>query len=208
MAEQSSNGKQSGAGISRRDILKNLAIGVAGGSVLQVIPAESAEYIHQLVRTEKGASPTAKYAPKYFSAHQYATLEFLCDTILPKDEHSGGAVEGGAPEFIDLLTSENEKFQLRLGGGLFWLDNFCADRYGAPFLDCTEQQKVETLDQIAYRANAVKDPALSQGVAFFALLRNMTCDAFYTSKIGLADLQYIGNTTLREFPGCPLPQES
>jgi hypothetical protein len=197
------------AGISRRDILKNLAIGAAGGSVLQVIPAEAAEYIHQLVRTEKGTAASAKYAPKYFSAHQYATLIFLCDAIIPKDEHSGGAVEGGAPEFIDLLTSENEKFQLRLGGGLFWLDGFCGDRFGATFLECTPQQKTEVMDLIAYRANAVTNPAVSQGVTFFVLLRNMTCDAFYTSKIGIADLQYIGNTSLREFPGCPpLPPES
>jgi len=204
---ESPGAKLPGAGISRRDILKNLAIGAAGGSVLQVIPAEAAEFIHHLVRTEKGTAPAAKYAPKYFSAHQYATLTFLCDAIIPKDEHSGGAVEGGAPEFIDLLTSENEKYQLRLGGGLFWLDGFCSDRYGATFLDCTAQQKTEVLDLIAYRANAVKDPSLSQGVAFFALLRNMACDAFYTGKIGIADLQYIGNTTLREFPGCPsLPE--
>jgi gluconate 2-dehydrogenase gamma chain len=197
------------AGISRRDILRTLAIGAAGGSVLQVIPAKAAEYIHRLVRTEKSSGATAKYTPKYFSAHQYATLIFMCDAILPKDEHSGGAVEAGAPEFIDLLTSENEKFQLRLGGGLFWLDGFCSDRYGKPFLDCTPQQQKEAMDLIAYRANAVKDPTLSQGVAFFALLRNMTCDAFYTSKIGIADLQYIGNTTLREFPGCPpLPSET
>jgi len=196
-------------GISRRDILKTLAIGAAGGSVLQVIPAEAAEYIHHLVRTEKGTTAAAKYTPKYFPAHQYATLIFLCDAIIPKDDHSSGAVEGGAPEFIDLLTSENEKFQLRLGGGLFWLDGVSGDRYGKTFLECTPQQKTEILDLIAYRKNAIKDPTLSQGVAFFALLRNMTCDAFYTSKIGIADLQYIGNTSLREFPGCPaLPHES
>jgi len=204
-----SSNKLPNTGISRRDILKTLAIGAAGGSVLQVIPAEAAEYIHQLVRTEKGSAASAKYTPKYFSAHQYATLIFLCDAIIPKDEYSGGAVEGGAPEFIDLLTSENEKFQLRLGGGLFWLDGFTSDRYGKPFLECTPQQQKEVMELIAYRKNAIKDPTLSQGVAFFALLRNMTCDAFYTSKIGIADLQYIGNTSLREFPGCPaLPSET
>jgi gluconate 2-dehydrogenase gamma chain len=202
-------GKSSSSGISRRDILRNLAIGAAGGSVLQVIPAEAAEYIHQLVRTEKGTTPAAKYAPKYFSAHQFATLTFLCDAIIPQDEHSGGAVEGGAPEFIDLLSSENENFQLGIGGGLLWLDGFCGDRCGAAFLDCTPQQKTEVLDLIAFRKNAVANAVLSQGVAFFALLRNMTCDAFYTSKIGIADLQYIGNTALPEFPGCPaLPSEA
>jgi gluconate 2-dehydrogenase gamma chain len=208
-SNNSSNEKSANTGISRRDILKTLAIGAAAGSVLQVIPAEAAEYVHELVRAEKGTAPAAKYTPKYFSARQYATLIFLCDAIIPKDEHSGGAVEAGAPEFIDLLTSENEKFQLRLGGGLSWLDGFTSDRYGSTFLDGTPQQKVETMDLIAFRENAHKDHSLSQGVAFFGLLRNMTCDAFYTSKIGIADLQYIGNTSLREFLGCPpLPSEA
>src|SRR5882757_6674769 len=189
--------------ISRRDILRTLALGAAGGSVLQVIPAEAAEYIHQMVRKEKAAAPAGKYAPKYFSASQYAAVTFLCDAIIPKDEKSGGAVEAGAPEFIDLLTSENPEYQLKLGGGLFWLDAACTDRCGNVFMECTPEQKKEILDLIAYRKNARKDPALSQGVTFFAFLRNLTCDGFYTSKIGIADLQYIGNTALREFPGCP-----
>jgi gluconate 2-dehydrogenase gamma chain len=193
--------------ISRRDILRTLALGAAGGTVLQVIPAEAAEYIHQMVHKEKAAAPAGKYTPKYFSAAQYATLVFLCDVIIPKDEKSGGAVEAGAPEFIDLLTSENPEFQLKLGGGLFWLDAACTDRYGNVFLECTAEQKKEILDLIAFRKNAKKDPALSQGVAFFAFLRNLTCDGFYSSKIGIEDLGYIGNTSLREFPGCPaLPE--
>ena len=45
-----------------------------------------------------------------FPAHQYETLVSLCDTIIPKDDHSGGAVEAGAPEFIDLITSENVEY--------------------------------------------------------------------------------------------------
>jgi gluconate 2-dehydrogenase gamma chain len=194
--------------ITRRDILRTLAFGAAAGSVLQVIPAEAAEYIHQMVHKEKAAAPAGVYTPKYFSTAQYAVLLFLCDAIIPKDEKSGGAVEAGAPEFIDLLTSENPEYQLKLGGGLFWLDAACADRYGNVFMEGTAEQKKEILDLIAFRKNAQKDPGLSQGVAFFAFLRDLTCDGFYTSKIGIADLQYIGNTALREFPGCPPPPES
>ncbi len=193
--------------ISRRDILRTLAVTAAGGTVLQVIPAEAAAYVHQMVRKEKAAAPAGKYTPKYFSAPQYAALIALCDAIIPKDEKSGGAVEAGAPEFIDLLTSENEKYQLRLGGGLFWLDGFCSDRYGKVFLECAPEQKKEVLDLIAFRKNAKQDSALSQGVAFFAFLRRLTCDGYYTSKIGVADLGYVGNTSLHEFPGCPpLPE--
>jgi gluconate 2-dehydrogenase gamma chain len=190
-------------GISRRDLLKNLTIGVAGGSALQLIPAEAAALVHQMVQKEKAASPAGKYAAKYFPPHQYETLTTLCDAIIPKDEKSGGAVEASAPEFIDLLTSENDEYQLEFGGGLMWLDNFCTDQYGATFLESTPAQRKEVLDLIAFRKNAKADPSLSQGVAFFARLRQITCDGFYTSKIGIADLQYIGNTALAEFPGCP-----
>src|SRR6202030_4684501 len=120
--------------VTRRDILKTLAMGAVGGSVLQVIPAQAAEFVHQAVRKEKAASPAGKYTPKYFSAHQYEMLNWLCDAIIPKDDHSGGAVEAGAPEFIDLLTSENEKYQLRLGGGLYWLRCVLTDRHGGAYL--------------------------------------------------------------------------
>jgi gluconate 2-dehydrogenase gamma chain len=194
-------------GISRRDVLRTLAIGVAGGSVLQVIPLEAAELAHQMVHKEKAAAPAGKYTPKYFTARQYETILSLCDAILPKDEKSPGALEAGAPEFIDLLTSENEEYQLVLGGGLMWLDTHCIDQHGKTYMECTTEQRKEILDLIAFRKNAKKDHSLSQGVAFFAFLRKMTCDGYYTSKIGIADLQYVGNVTRSEWPGCPpLPE--
>jgi gluconate 2-dehydrogenase gamma chain len=191
------------SGISRRDVLNNLIVGAAGGSVLQMIPAKAAEFAHQVVQKEKSASPTGKYTPKYFSPHQYQTLLLLCDAIVPKDEVSGGAVEAGAPEFIDLLTSENGEYQAQLGWGLMWLDNFCTDRYGQSFVKCALAQQKEVLDLIAYRKNAEGNPSLSQGIAFFAALRKFVCDGFYTSEIGIKDLRYVGNTALAAFPGCP-----
>lgn len=191
------------SGVTRRDVLRTLAAGAVGGSVLKVIPAKAAEFAHQVVHKEKAAAPAAKYAPKYFDAHQWETLNSLCQTIIPKDETSGGAIEAGAPEFIDLLTSENPEFQVKLGGGLLWLDTRCVDQYGRTYLECAPEQRKEILDLIAYRKNAKADRSLSQGVAFFAFLRDFTCDGFYTSKIGIEDLQYIGNTALAEWTGCP-----
>src|SRR5215475_2933872 len=119
--------------ISRRDVLRTLAMGVAGGSVLKVIPLQAAEHVHSMIAKEKAHAPGAKYKPKYFSQHQYQTLSKLCDMIIPADDHSGGAVEAGAPEFIDLLTSENKDWQIDLGGGISWLDGLAADRYGKNF---------------------------------------------------------------------------
>jgi len=171
--------------------------------VLRVIPLEAAEYAHRMVRAEKVAAENAVYAPKFFSAHFYKTLQSLCQTIIPPDEQAKGAIEAGTPEFIDLITSENKEYQVSLGGGLMWLDNTCIDRYGSAYLDCTPQQQTEILDLIAYRKNTKKDPSLGQGVEFFGFLRKLTADGFFTSEIGIEYLGYIGNTFVKEFPGCP-----
>ena len=195
-------------GISRRDVLKSLGMGVAASSVLRVIPAQAAEYAHHMVAAEKAAAPAKAYTPKFFSAHGYKTLQSLSQTIFPADAESGGAIEAGAPEFIDLLTSENEGYQRILGGGLMWLDNTCSDRYDKAYLDCSPEQQKEILDKIAYRKNAAADSSLSQGLEFFSFLRNMTADGFFTSEIGIKYLGYIGSTYLTEFPGCPPVSEA
>lgn len=187
--------------ISRRSILKSLAMGAAASSVLRVIPLYAAEHAHHIIAAEK-VTPKG-YTPKLFSAHEYKTLQTLCHTIMPPDSDSGGAIEAGAPEFIDLLSSENEEWGRTLRGGLLWLDATCSDRYEKAYLDCSADQQKEILEKIAYRQNAMMDASLSQAVNFFSLLRNMTADGFFTSEIGIKYLGYIGSTFLTEFPGCP-----
>ena len=84
-----------------------------------------------------------------------------------------------------------------------WLDSQCEDRYGSLYLDCSPQQQKEILDLIAYRKSEAQDKSLSYGVEFFSHLRILTSDGFFTSKIGIAYLGYVGNTFLLDFPGCP-----
>lgn len=187
-------------GFSRRNLLKSLTVGAAAGSVLLAIPMEAAEHVHHMIATEKAAGP---YTPKYFTDAQYKLLTLLCGTILPADADSAGAIEAGAPEFIDLLTSENTEYQRLLGGGLLWLDEQCLSRYNNGYLKCTSEQQKTMLDHIAYRKNAEQEKDLLHGLEFFTLLRNLTSDGFFTSKIGIEYLGYIGNTFLLDFPGCP-----
>ena len=189
--------------VSRRAVLRSLSIGAVAGSVLRVIPLEAAQYAHHMIEAEKTDAQAGAYTPKYFDSHAYKTLQALCETILPTDADCGGAIEAGAPEFIDLLTSENAEYQLKLGNGLKWLDATCASRYGKAWLDCAPQQQNEILDLIAYRKNAAQDESLVHAVEFFSLLRILTADGFFTSKIGIKYLGYKGNTFVAEFPGCP-----
>jgi hypothetical protein len=131
------------------------------------------------------------------------TLRLLCDLIIPSDEESPGAVQAGAPEFIDLLASENRAMGRRISSGFMWLDSICSTRYGHVFAQCTASEQHEILDIIASREKAAQHPPLQQGVVFFALLRRLTLDGFFTSAIGYQYLQYIGNDHLLSFEGCP-----
>ena len=192
--------------IPRRDILKSVGLATLARPVLRLVSIQAAEFAHATVRNE--TEQQGSYRPKFFSAHQYKVLRMLCDQIIPADEEAGGALEAGAPEFIDLLTSENPDYQLRLGGGLGWLDSVCLDRFGAQFLECSAEQRRQILDLIAYKKNAEADSTLSPGIEFFSLLRKLTADGFFTSQIGIKYLGYIGNTHLAEFPGCPAVPEA
>lgn len=189
--------------ISRRDLLKSLSLTAAAGPVLRMVPLEAAEKAQRTLEAQKAASLGGGYSPKFFSARQYETLRVLCQAIIPADEEIGGAIEAGAPEFIDLLSSENPELQLQLGGGIMWLDSTCSERYRHRYLECTPAQQKEILDLIAFRKNAEEYPRLNPGIEFFSTLRKFTADGFFTSKIGLQYLGYIGNTYLSEFPGCP-----
>jgi gluconate 2-dehydrogenase gamma chain len=185
---------------SRRAVLKSLSMSVAVGSVLRVIPLQAAELAHHMIETEKAAGP---YTPKFFDAHEYKLLQALCHVIIPPDADSGGAVEGGAPEFIDLLASENSDYQKPLKEFLAWVDAACTRKYGNAWLECDKSQQSEVLNLVAYRKNAEQDTSLAWPVYNFGFLRNFVADGFFTSKIGITYLGYKGNTYLAEFQGCP-----
>jgi len=186
---------------TRRDLLRTIGISLsltAGG--LDVITAEAAQHVHRMVRESKAGHPgraKGDYKPKLFTAHEYASLRRLVELIIPADEKSKGALDAGAAEFIDLLASANDELAAIYTGGLAWLDREMVRRYGADFVSSKPEQQTALLDLIAFRRNASAE--LNAGVSFFAWARNMTVDAFYTSKIGMEDLGYMGNGAMSTF---------
>jgi len=129
---------------------------------------------------------------KFFSEHEMATITVLADIIIPKDEVSGSASDAKVPAFIDFIVRDMPQHQVPMQGGLRWLDMQCLGRYEKAFKDCSQQQQVEMVDQIAYPNKA--KPEMKQGVVFFSLIRNLTASGFYTSEIGIKDIGYAGNT--------------
>ena len=172
--------------VSRRDLIRNLAAAALAGGLTEA----EAQHVHNAAAQEKKAAGGV-YKPKAFTADEYATLRTLCDLIFP------GAVEGGAPEFIDLLSSSNNEMKAIYTGGLAWLDYQMTARHTKRFREAAPAQQTAMLDLIAFRKN--ETPELAPGIRFFDWIRKMTADAYYTSKPGIAELGFAGNKGMAKF---------
>jgi gluconate 2-dehydrogenase gamma chain len=129
---------------------------------------------------------------KFFDAHEMATITLIADLIIPRDEHSGNASDAGVPAFIEFIVKDEPVHQLPMRGGLRWLDIQCLNRNGKDFAGCTPDQRIAMLQEIAYPMKA--KPETQQGVAFFNKIRDLTAIGFFTSKMGIEDLGYKGNS--------------
>ena len=208
--------------VSRRGALKAMAAAAA----VPVLGTFEVSEEHRLRAREAAESAVlaetqgAPYAPKFFTRHEYQTVRVLVDYIIPRDERSGSATDAGVPQYMDFVLSDQtpppgppnptRRFyvaptaaQINVRGGLAWLDTECARRFGAgkTFLTATDPQRREVLDDIAWPAKA--RPELSHGVAFFTRMRDMTAAGFFSSKMGVQDLRYIGNMPMATWEGCP-----
>ena len=130
-------------------------------------------------------------AETFFTADEMATITILADIIIPRDEVSGSASDAKVPEFIEFIVKDMPHHQVPMRGGLRWLDVQCLKRFEKPFAGCSEAQRMEMVDEIAWPAKA--KPEMAQGVAFFNKMRDLTACGFYTSEIGVKDIGYMGN---------------
>ena len=183
----------------RRSMLKLIGSApVAAG--LTWSDAEAAQAAKS-AQTAKAAAHPAAYKPKFFTAHEWATVHVLADMIIPKDERSGSATDAGVPEFMDFMMDDQPNRQTAMRGGLAWIDLECQDRFDKRFVDCTDDQRAAVLDDIAWPQKA--KPEFAHGVAFFNSFRDLTAAGFWSTRIGVDDLQYLGNTMVPEWKGCP-----
>jgi Gluconate 2-dehydrogenase subunit 3 len=178
--------------LSRRDALRRLALAFTAFGTLDRVAAEE---VHHFVQASSGSGP---YTPKALSAHDYKTLERLTDLIIPVENGRPGALAAGAPAWIDMISSENDQLKTIYGNGLKWLDTAAKARGAADFVSATPAQQTALLDLIAFRRNST--PELAPGIEFFTMARRMTVDAFYTSEIGIKDIDYRGNRPMGSYP--------
>jgi gluconate 2-dehydrogenase gamma chain len=191
--------------MDRRQSIKAIALGTVSTGVILEACKEPDKKASEQTASAAPKSPDAgpdrqpeeveRYkklsAEKFFTEQEMAAITILADIIIPRDEISGSASEAKVPEFIDFIVKDMPQHQTPLRGGLKWLDLQCLKRYEKSFKDCSEQQRMEMINEIAWPKKA--KPEMAQGVSFFNRMRDLTATGFYTSQIGIKDLGYAGN---------------
>ena len=186
-----------GQGVHRREILRILAA-AAGAAQFPGFCKWSFACGH-LGNAVTQIRP-AVYHPLFFSVPEYALIDCLTDIIIPNDT-TPGAHEAGVSEFIDLMVSRDPQLQRDFRRGLNWLETHSRATHGKPFLKLSAEQQVALLEPLAYKAKFRKGE--ERGREFFDLLREYTVMGFYTSEIGLRQLDFPGFKFYAESPACP-----
>ena len=188
--------------MNRRDSIKYIAWSAISTSlILEACKNKDKLKVEEEVKLKSGPEldrmPEEKaleeklMSEKFFSDHEMATIAILSDIIIPKDKVSGSATDAKVPDFIEFIVKDKPELQLPMRGGLRWLDMQIMKSYNKAFKDASSEQKIEMVDKIAYPQRA--KPEMMQGVHFFNLMRDLTASGFYTTKIGIDDIGYVGN---------------
>ena len=186
---------------TRRTVLQLLAAApAAAGFTWTEAQAQTAHTQAQTAQTTAQKTGTP-YKPKFFNTREWATIGILADMIIPKDDRSGSATDAGVPQFMDFMMADQPARQTAMRGGLAWLDRECVNRYEKTFVACTVAERSKVLDDIAWPEKA--RPEMEPGAAFFTLFRDLVASGFWSSKIGIDDLRFMGNTFVAEWNGCP-----
>jgi hypothetical protein len=112
-------------------------------------------------------------------------------------EHRALAVAFFGKESVEKLETDDPARVCR--DGLQWLDERSKEVHGAPFLKLSEVEQRE----VAGSARNVNSPDREgAGSNFLAYLSSQTVLGFYSSRLGLNELGYRGNSFSVECPGC------
>jgi gluconate 2-dehydrogenase gamma chain len=173
-------------------------------NLIQILSAAPA--MAEAAQSQTQTPKPAAYQRKIFDDHQWRTVRVLCDLIIPADERSGSATQAGVPEFIDdwldfrKKEDGNDMVAAQVLGGLMWIDQESARLFGKDFVSATVEQQKQILDRVAWPERA--SAADHRWVTWFDRFRDLTASGFFSSKMGVADLPFLGNKVVAEWTGC------
>lgn len=171
--------------MQRRDVLRLLATGAA----LQLAPHKLSALVRE-ARTLIDSQPS----PRTMSSHQLATVRTMAELIIPKTD-TPGATDVKTAEFVDLMLTEwfEDADRIRFLDGLADVDSRSKKLFAKDFVDCASPQQAQIMTDLGSALTAESHPGTNQGLtgrgakpasSFYALLRQLTLVAYYTSEAG------------------------
>lgn len=189
--------------MDRREAIKTLSLGTLAGTFVLTgcknPPENEAKKLQEKFWDHITKEDLEMWEARFFTDSEFETVRQLGNLIIPADERSGNAEDAGVPEFIDFMMIDRPEYQTPIRGGLNWLDYQCESRFNSSFANCSETQQKDMLDQIAYPETAA--PEMQAGVSFFNRFRDLVASGFWSSKIGIEDIGYMGNQPY-DWQGC------
>jgi len=171
--------------MQRRDVLRLLASGAA----LQLAPHK----LFALTR-EVRALIDEQSSPRTLSPHQLATVRTMAELIIPKTD-TPGATDVKTAEFIDLMLTEwfDDAERSRFLGGISDVDARAQTLFAKNFIECLLPQQSQVLTDLGTSLAVESQQGRGQGLTgrnarpahnFYAMLRQLTLTAYYTSEAG------------------------
>lgn len=154
---------------------------------------------------DAGVTP---YNPRLFEPDEFRTVEILTELIIPSDD-TPGAREARVAEYIDFVVFSAAEFKPSMERewkqGLEVLDHMSRDAHQRAFHELSAGDQQSLLEGMSLPE---REPGASHaGFDFYRLAKEMTVEAFYSSRVGLIDvLGYKGLSVNSEFPGCTHPE--
>jgi hypothetical protein len=180
----------------RRSVLR--IIGAIGATCAYPYASEN---LHGQTADHHHPAPEQQAQPRFFNQQDFETISRITDLIIP-DTDTPGAIRAGVPAYVDYVVAGQTDHQLLVSDGLRWLDGESLRVAEKRFLELSEAQQMSILEPLC-EASDSNSHALARNVQFFALIKNLTADGYYTSRIGLMDeLQYKGDKVLAKYPAC------
>jgi gluconate 2-dehydrogenase gamma chain len=186
-----------GQGVERREVLRILAMASAAA---QFTGFSRWAFACEHVSTDSTQIKNAAYSPKFFTPAEYSSMERLTEMIIPSDGGAGSR-EAGVSEFVDFMVWSDPSLQYRFRFGLGWLDAHSERMHSKTFMALEPNGQNEILRHLAYQKEFREGE--EDGRLFFGLMREYTLMGFYTSRVGLEELDYPGLKFYSESPSCP-----
>jgi len=188
--------------MDRRDSIKSIMLGSIGFGVLfeGCVTGISSEDVKKTIskfqygRTDKELAYDKKlFSIQCFSKKEMKSITQLCNLILPPNEF-GSIEDAEVPELIEFMAKDIPGYEIPIKDGLLMLDKISKQKNSMVFINCNEIEQKKILDQMAFPDPNMSSSEQKEEVKWFSLMRNLTMTGYYTSKVGIEELGYVGNT--------------